>query len=241
MEFAEGKVKAAQATLAKAVANYRKQGLTEQANRLLQSELRIEADLGLPDSAHALLIRLPEITDSVDIPVAWAAIGETTRAANLLQNQLDAHPTATLWRQVWAPQITAAIALNQHRPADAIQALQAALPYDLRDFAVPALRGGAYLADKQPALAEIEFHKILEHPGIDPLSHNYPLARLGLARALVRQGKLVDAGFAYKIVMQIWAEADLDLPPFKAAKAEYAKLTAVPVKQASASVKPRRK
>src|SRR5579859_5249427 len=35
MEFAEGKVKAAQATLAKAVASYRKQGLAEQANHLL--------------------------------------------------------------------------------------------------------------------------------------------------------------------------------------------------------------
>jgi len=241
MEFAEGKVKAAHATFLKAATGYRKQGLTEQANHVQEIEPRIEADLGLPDSAHALLTRLPEIPDSVDIPVAWAAIGETTRAASLLQNQLDANPTATLWQLEKGPQVRAAIALNQHRPVDALQALQAAFPYDLRGFAVPALRGRAYLADKQPDLAEVEFQKILEHPGIEPLSHNFPLARLGLARALVQQDKLVDAGFAYKIVLQIWADADPDLPPLKAAKAEYAKLTVTPVKKSASPAKTRHK
>jgi hypothetical protein len=98
------------------------------------------------------------------------------------------------------------------------------------------LRGRAYLAAKQPELAEAEFHKILDHPGIEPLSHNYPLAQLGLARALAQQGKTVEAGFAYKVVLQIWKDADSDLPRLKEAKAEYAKLTAAPAKTKPASM-----
>lgn len=224
LEFAEGKVKAAQATFTKAAAEYRKQNLNDQASRMLEGEARIEADFGMPESSRALLTRLPETGGSVDVPVAWATIGETIHATSLLSNQLDANPSATLWHQYDRPQVQAAIALNQHKPADAVQALQVSLPYDLRGFAAPMLRGRAYLADQQPALAEAEFHKILEHPGIDPLSYCFPLARLGLARALVQQDKLVDAGFAYKVVLQIWADADPDLSPLKAAKAEYAKL-----------------
>jgi hypothetical protein len=83
---------------------------------------------------------------------------------------------------------------------------------------------------KQPALAEAEFHKILDHPGIEPLSHNYPLAQLGLARALAAQGKTVEAGFAYKIVLQIWKDADPDLPRLREARSEYARLGNEPVK-----------
>ena len=114
-----------------------------------------------------------------------------------------------------------------HHPDDAVEALEPANRYDPRAFDIPALRGRAYLANKQPELAEAEFHKILDHPGIDPLSYNYPLAELGLARALAQQQKPVEAGFAYKIVLQIWKDADADFPRLKEAKAEYAKLNSV--------------
>jgi hypothetical protein len=98
--------------------------------------------------------------------------------------------------------------------------------------------GRAYLANKQPDLAEAEFHKILDHPGIEPLSYNYPLAQLGVARALAAQGKTVEAGFAYKVVLQIWKDADPELPRLKEAKAEYAKLNAPPPKTKLASNRP---
>jgi len=103
------------------------------------------------------------------------------------------------------------------------------------------MRGRAYLAAKQPDLAEAEFHKILDHPGIEPLSHNYPLAQLGLARALAAQGKIVEAGFAYKVVLQIWKDADSDLPRLKEAKAEFARLTTQPVSARPASAPATRK
>ena len=233
MEFAAGKTKAAQATLGKVVDLYRKQANPDEANRILESTARILAEFGLPDSARSTLGRIePGVSGaepSVDVPVAWAELGETTRAQAILDRALEAHPSATMIKENEAPQIRAAIALNQHRPEDAILALEPAAPYDLSSFQLPAMRGRAYLQAKHPELAEAEFHKILDHPGIEPLSPNYALARLGLARSLVQQDKLVDATFAYKIVLAIWKDADPDLPRLKEAKAEYAKISASPV------------
>jgi hypothetical protein len=53
---------------------------------------------------------------------------------------------------------------------------------------------------------------------------------LGLARALARQGKTVEAGYAYKVVLQIWKDADPDLPRLKEARAEYGKLGVEPAR-----------
>ncbi len=252
MDFTLGKAKTAQAILESAAEEYRRQGESDLADKVLSKVPRIEAELGLTAAAHALLTHLPEGDESltggpigsvgsigsVDIPVAWAHVGETARAEAPLRGELESHLTITLWQEYLGPQIKAAIALNQQRPEDAIEDLKPAIPYDLYSFDGPAMRGRAYLAAKQPDLAEIEFHKILDHPGIEPLSHNYPLAQLGLARALAAQGKTVEAGFAYKVVLQIWKDADTDLPRLKEAKAEFAHLTTEPVRARLAASAP---
>jgi DNA-binding winged helix-turn-helix (wHTH) protein/tetratricopeptide (TPR) repeat protein len=248
MDFALGRVKIAEETYASAVDAYRKQGQKEAVDRTLSAMPRIESDLGFTQMTIALLTRMSEDSESnpggadqpesnqrltggaADISVAWAQAGEATRAQALLKSELDAHPASILWQEDFASQIKAAIALGQQKPEDAIEALKPALAFDMRGFAAPALRGRAYLAAKQPELAEAEFHKILDHPGIEPLSHNYPLAQLGLARALAQQGKTEEAGSAYKTVLQIWKDADPDLPRLKEAKAEYLKLTGASVK-----------
>ncbi|WP_263351586.1 tetratricopeptide repeat protein [Acidicapsa acidisoli] len=233
MDFALGKAKNAQAVLESAADEYRRQGESELANQMVSRIPRIEAELGLTSAAHTLLARLPKSSesltgDSVDVPVAWAHVGETARADALAKRELESHLTTTLWQEDFGPQIKAAIDLNQQRAEDAIEDLKPAIPYDLYSFDGPGMRGRAYLAAKQPDLAEVEFHKILDHPGIEPLSHNYPLAQLGLARALAAQGKTVEAGFAYKVVLQIWKDADADLPRLKEAKAEFARLATEP-------------
>jgi eukaryotic-like serine/threonine-protein kinase len=228
IDFALGKAKTAQVILQSAAEGFRKLGQNERASEVLNEMPRIEAELGLTESARTQLARLQGATDSstggsIDIPVAWAHVGDTARAEALLKTEVDTHLTSTLWQEDFGPQIKAAVDLNQKRPEDAIEDLKPAIPYDLRSFDGPALRGRAYWAARQPDLAEAEFHKILDHRGVEPLSHNYPLAQLGLARALAQEGKTVEAGFAYKVVLQIWKDADPDLPRLKEAKAEYAK------------------
>jgi len=235
--FAEGRATAAKAIVLAVADQYHKQNQPDLANQIQSRLPRILAELGYADSANTQLGRLTN-SDAPEIPVTWAYLGETTKAEAILTRQLAANPIHTLWQQSWAPQIRAAIALNRHEPQAAIDTLAPNNPsdqinFDLGSFDIPALRGKAYLALKQPEKAETEFHKILDHPGIQPLSHNYPLAQLGLARSLAAQGKTTEAGFAYKIVLQIWKEADPELARLKEAKAEYTRLGAAPLKPVS--------
>jgi len=224
MYFAEGKAKAGEAAFHSIAEGYRAQGLGEAASRMLGALPRIEAELGLTESAYALLQKLPDIDGSTDIPVAWADVGEISKAESLLKRELDANTTSTMWQQVRSPEISAAIALNQQQPEAAIEALKDAVPYDLRNYDLPSLRGRAYLGSKQPMLAEYEFLHILDHPGVEPLSHNYALAQLGLARALAREGKTGKARLAYQNLFHLWQNADSDLPKLKDAKQEYGNL-----------------
>jgi hypothetical protein len=55
---------------------------------------------------------------------------------------------------------------------------------------VIAERGEAYLMAKQPEKAAVEYRKILDHPGVDPVSPLFPLAWLGLARAEFQAGHI---------------------------------------------------
>ena len=54
----------------------------------------------------------------------------------------------------------------------------------MRDFYAASFLAQAYLATKAPDKAAVEFKKILANRGVDGLSPQYPLAYLGLARAL---------------------------------------------------------
>jgi len=86
------------------------------------------------------------------------------------------------------------------------------------------LRGQAYLKLGNGNAAAAEFHKIIEHPGI---ARNWPvgaLAHLGLGRAFVLQGEREKASAAYQDFLELWKDADPDLPILKQAKAEYADL-----------------
>jgi eukaryotic-like serine/threonine-protein kinase len=69
-----------------------------------------------------------------------------------------------------------------------------------------------------------EFQKFIDHPGV---VLNFPLAalaRLELARAFAHDRNSVRAHEAYQNFFQLWKNADPDLPIFKQAKAEYARL-----------------
>lgn len=238
IDFAQGKARAAQAIIATALESYRTQGQTLLAERASAALPRIEAELGYIEAARGLLLRLPDTLDSEDVSVAWAEVGDTARAEAAMKRDLEAHPTDTLWQEYRVPQIRAAIALAQGQPAAAVDALVPAVPFDLRSFDTPSMRGRALLAARQPQLAEAEFHKVLEHPGIEPYSHNYALAQLGVARALAQEGKLVESGLAYKLALQIWKDADPDLPRLREAKAEYTKvLTEEASNKAAAAVR----
>jgi tetratricopeptide (TPR) repeat protein len=125
------------------------------------------------------------------------------------------------------PCTRAAAALAAGRPRDAVEALQPAAAYEAGAVAVLIpryLRGLAYLADRQPARARDEFEAIAADRGTDPFSPVVALAPLGRARALAALGEREAAAAAYRELREAWRDADPDLPPLLAARAEQEQL-----------------
>jgi tetratricopeptide (TPR) repeat protein len=133
------------------------------------------------------------------------------------------------------PALRALLALNRGKPANAIELLQMAVPYD---FATPRtsihgnfgslypiyVRGQAYLSLHQGSEAAVEFQKILDHRGIVSIDPIGALAHLQLGRAFALSGDRTKAKAAYQDFLSLWKDADPDIPILKQAKAEYATL-----------------
>ena len=113
--------------------------------------------------------------------------------------------------------------------------LRAAMPYELGQTTFSGeytwnglypvyVRGEAYLAAHQASQAAAEFQKILDHRHILRNSPLGALTRLQLARAYATQGDTAKAEAAYQDFLTLWKDADPDIPIYKQAKAEYAKL-----------------
>jgi eukaryotic-like serine/threonine-protein kinase len=85
-------------------------------------------------------------------------------------------------------------------------------------------RGLAYLASHQAPEAAAEFQKIIDHRGLMANCPLGALSHLQLGRAYAIQGDTAKAKAAYKDFLTLWKDADPDIPIYKQAKAEYAKL-----------------
>ena len=163
------------------------------------------------------------------------AFAEDASRAQALADELAKHfPEDTVVQFNYLPTIHAQIAFLRNVPSKAIEALQAAAPYELGSpvsggaFS-PALypvyvRGEACLAAHQGSEAAAEFRKILDQRGVvlnEPIG---ALAHLGLARAYTLEGDIAKAKAAYQDFLTLWKDADPDIPILLAAKADYAKL-----------------
>jgi eukaryotic-like serine/threonine-protein kinase len=166
--------------------------------------------------------------------LALAMAGDTARAQALAEDLAKRFPEDTLVQFNYLPTLLAQLALSRNDASKAVEALQAAAPYELGDpteaFTFLSLypvyvRGEAYLAGHQETGASAaEFQKILDHPGVvfnEPIG---ALAHLGSARAHASQGDTAKARAAYQDFLALWKDADPDIPILKEAKTEYAKL-----------------
>jgi len=86
------------------------------------------------------------------------------------------------------------------------------------------VRGEAYLPLHQGSQAAAEYQKILDHGDILLNCLIGALAHLGLGRAYTLQGDTIKARAAYQDFLNLWEDADADIPMMKQAEAEYAKL-----------------
>jgi eukaryotic-like serine/threonine-protein kinase len=163
----------------------------------------------------------------VPAAIALAITGDASRAQAIVDDLGHRFPDDTLLHQVNIPCVQALIALNRKTPEKAIEALQAATPYEFGGIVglFPIyVRGLAYLQAKRGTDAVAEFQKMVDHRGIAPTAPEHSLAKLGLGRAYVMTGDTAKARAAYQDFFALWKDADSDLPILKEAKAEYAKL-----------------
>jgi hypothetical protein len=78
------------------------------------------------------------------------------------------------------------------------------------------------LGDGQSAAAQ--FQKLIDNPGFSVRHVIGPLARLQLGRAQKMMGDNASARKSYQEFLSIWKDADPDIPIYREAKAEYARL-----------------
>jgi tetratricopeptide (TPR) repeat protein len=180
----------------------------------------------------------------VEAALAYAISGDGARAQSLAQELNQRYPLDTQMQSLWLPAINAQLAVNRKAPAEAIEQLRPAQP-PIEYGLIPSIaqmsclyptyiRGQAYLAAGQGKEAAAEFQKILYHSGIVWNCWTGALARLGVARANALQAKnstgadadtaRVRALAAYEDFLTLWKDADPDIPIYKQAEAEYAKL-----------------
>jgi DNA-binding winged helix-turn-helix (wHTH) protein/tetratricopeptide (TPR) repeat protein len=204
------------------------ENLPEKADDILIDEAYAALDCGVAADARAALkrVRLKQPESAAEAFVQ-AELGDVTSAARALAAYGDTGGTETLLTYVDGPRIRAEIALYAYNPQEAITDLQPALEYDFAGgFATIAERGEAYLKTKEPEKAAAEYRKILDRPGVDPVSPLYPLARLGEARAEAQAGNVAQSKADYEALFAEWKGADADLPVLVTARREYAELSA---------------
>jgi DNA-binding winged helix-turn-helix (wHTH) protein len=164
------------------------------------------------------------------LALALARSGRTDEANRLADEVSQEAPLDTIVQTYLVPTVRAAVKLQSHDPNAAIGLLRETVQYDLAytesfDFLYPAyIRGLAYLQLGDGRSAAREFQKLIDNPGLCWEYITGPLSRLQLGRAQKMMGDNTSARKSYQEFLNIWKDADPDLPIYRQAKAEYAQL-----------------
>jgi tetratricopeptide (TPR) repeat protein len=234
-----GKMRQARTMWERAIASAQQAGLLERAATFESAAAVCEAHFGNSAAAKERARSALQLAKSRDVEYAvafaLALSGDSAESQRLAGDLANRFPEDTPVQFEYLPILHALSAFAHSAPLDAVERLQRALPYD---FAVPGtenvgkfgggypayLRGEAYLAAGRGREAAAEFQKILEHRGVvaaDPIG---ALVHLQMGRAFVASGDIAKAKNAYQTFLKLWNDADPDIPVFKQALAEYAKL-----------------
>jgi DNA-binding winged helix-turn-helix (wHTH) protein len=171
-----------------------------------------------------------ERDERMALALALARSGRTDEANRLADEVSQEAPLDTIVQRYLAPTVRAAAKLQSHDPNAAIGLLRETVQYDLAytqsfDFLYPAyIRGLAYLQLGDGRSAAREFQKLIDNPGLCWEYIIGPLSRLQLGRAERLMGDDASARKSYEEFLNIWKDADPDVPIYRQAKAEYAQL-----------------
>ncbi len=199
---------------------------------------------GKQEAAQGLKLDPDSQGVEAEAALAFALAGDVAQAESLAQDLNKRYPLDTQIQTLWLPAIRAQLALNRNNPGEALADLrETAPPAELGSISFVAnvsclyptyIRGEAYLAARDGAKAALEFQKILDHNGIVWNCWTGSLAYLEIARANAVQAETsrgpdanaarARASAAYEDFLELWKDADADIPILKQSKAEYAKV-----------------
>ena len=220
-----GKLREASDDFSRARADALRSGDTDFADRMLIHYVSVLIDFDEPGkAAETLKLRKSDGGDPGELAVLQAAAGDLASARRFAasEDSKDEKSTEILYKDL--PQLRAWLALAGHNPAEAMQLLEAARPYQMDSFDVPYLRARAEAAAGKLDAASADYRLILANQGVDPISPFYPLAHLGLARVLALQNNNSASRGEYEKFFDAWKDADMDLPVLMQARVEYARL-----------------
>ena len=195
-----------------------------------------EAAAGRTQQARADVAAARSLGQSTDIDamaaLALALAGDADESEKIADELDKSRPLDTLVQRYWLPTVRAAIALAQKQPNRAIQFLTGMGSIELSivsNLCPVYVRGEAYLMLHDGKASAAEFQKFIDHYGLVGNSPWGALARLGLARAYALEAQTdpayrEKARTAYQNFLTLWKDADPEIPVYKQAKAEYAKL-----------------
>ena len=166
----------------------------------------------------------PEIWARAALPAALAA---DARLAGTLLEKVHPQFASNTEFGIYFARNRAAMALAQHDPAAAIDALAGMSNSELGLWAgywVVYLRGVAYQQAGNAAASLNEFDKILRRRGLEPYNVLVPLSHLQAARAAAATGDITRSRAEYDRFLSLWATADEDLPVVREARREFAAL-----------------
>ncbi len=176
--------------------------------RLDQARGELATAIGAQDDAHFLAAALAQ---------------EPSEVKARLTQAVAARPHDTVLNRYYAPMASALLLWRGGRAAEAVRTLQQPSLLVERDIDLLYWRGMFQLDAGDAAGAAQSFRALLAKKGFG-YTTPYDLARLGLARALSRQGEVQDAVKAYDAFLAAWKDADAGLPALQQAKAEQAQL-----------------
>jgi tRNA A-37 threonylcarbamoyl transferase component Bud32 len=229
-----GKLHEADQLYALAESGARAAGLTEIADGYIVQAGLMHALLGANDAAVA---RVRSVLGSRNASVRLAAVqviglagappAVLDEAQRVVTATERAFATDTLLMAVSVSQAQAALHLARGDARRALQALDAARPYETGRMAllVPIfMRGLVQLRLGLGADAAQTFARLRELRGVDPFSVCYALAPLGAARAHAMAGDAAKSRSSYELFLSEWQDADGGVPLVEAAQQEFERM-----------------
>ncbi len=200
------------------------------ANCLAQAALR-ESEAGDHSIARVLISQAEKLSTQQDVfvltAVSKARIGDINRAEERSQSLNKEWPSGTFIQKYWLPLIQAETHLRKRLWSNAIDDLSVTTP-PIEFASPPALpvatlyptfvRGQAYLAAGDGSKASTEFQKLADHRSFMVNSLLWPLSQLELARVYTATGDSEKAHQSCQQFLQLWNDADPDLPLLKEAE-----------------------